>query len=84
MVALGLIFMIAFHVGVKEQPVSNKYFDLYGDEESTSSIIGSIQSVSSQKTITSWFKTPLFYQVMAKSKVYNFFTFSATLHAYIY
>uniref|UniRef100_T2MBB1 Uncharacterized MFS-type transporter C19orf28 n=1 Tax=Hydra vulgaris TaxID=6087 RepID=T2MBB1_HYDVU len=62
MVGLGLLFMIIFHVGVKEEPVGSLYSVSYGDEEATS-LAASIQSVSCQKTIKSWFKTPLFYQV---------------------
>ena len=60
--ALGLVFALVFHTGVKEK-VIRRNVTLTPDEE-VQTLLSSQSSYDEQFTVRSWFKTPIFYQVV--------------------
>lgn len=66
MVVLGLFFMVIFHVFVKEPNTPVEIDSMADDDEELEqeSLVSSVKKpVFKQKTISDWFRTPLFYKV---------------------
>ena len=64
-VALGLVFVLVFHTGVKEKVVRRKL--IFTPDEEVQTLLSSQSSYGEQFTVRSWFKTPIFYQVISIS-----------------
>ncbi|XP_066926720.1 major facilitator superfamily domain-containing protein 12-like [Clytia hemisphaerica] len=61
-VALGVFFMVIFHLFVKE-PSCTKEIDSVNEEEQEHLVGGAKKPQLAQKTVNDWFKTPVFYKV---------------------
>ena len=60
--ALGLVFALVFHTGVKEKVIRRNV--IFTPDEEVQTLFSNQSSYGEQFTVRSWFKTPIFYQVV--------------------
>ena len=76
-VVLGLIFMLVFHVFVKEPSIPVEIDTMSDDELEQESLVSNVKKPRFvQKTTSDWFKTPLFYKVFFISCMFTIFPYS--------
>ena len=63
--------MVIFHTGVKEKPCVNSNITSSCEEDAQASVGSQKEDIDPQFKISTWFKTPLFYQVVICDKVFK-------------
>ena len=63
--------MVVFHTGVKEKPCVNSNITSGCEEDAQASVGSQKEDIDPQFKISTWFKTPLFYQVVICDKVFK-------------